>query len=333
MRGFVQVLHDDYDLRTRKARIADSEAKEQKPSRMEIAVSYYLDRSGLDFDRLADDAVTILILDDLGRSCDFVFQMTCTFFQSAFEEEVLSYEVPRPIYESKETQMVSNIVATTWPVLIVAREQADLGDNVPKLAQIVRFAQVDQRLVDIVADAFWPNGERVGIKEWDPNLSDILVALRGAKSREDYYESILTYQTYVEPPKSTEAHVPKVFPLSQMHGFGEAQQWGMQLAADLKRYRAKELAWADMDVGVLLSSPPGGGKTTFARSLAAECNVPFYPTTYTDWAGGKEYSGDTISKSLTKLFVKWREAALDHGARRGHQTPPVRRRADRARPA
>ena len=98
--------------------------------------------------------------------------------------------------------------------------------------------------------------------------------------------------------------------LSEMTGFGEARTWGMNLAEDLRDFKAGRLQWADVDRGVLLSGPPGGGKTTFAKALSLECDVELVSTTYTEWSAAGGY-GDSMSKGLVKLFDKWRKLAAD----------------------
>jgi DNA polymerase III delta prime subunit len=81
--------------------------------------------------------------------------------------------------------------------------------------------------------------------------------------------------------------------LEELYGYGEAKAWGMQLAADLKLWQSGKLKWSDVDKGLLLSGPPGVGKTIFAKALSITCGVPLVSTSVAQWQA-KGHLGDLL---------------------------------------
>ncbi|MBX5216493.1 AAA family ATPase [Rhizobium sp. NLR9a] len=77
---------------------------------------------------------------------------------------------------------------------------------------------------------------------------------------------------------------PRVGPtLADMHGFGSLIEWGYDLAKDIADFRAGIIQWRDVDNGVLISGPPGVGKTMFASALANTCSVPIIYGSASRW--------------------------------------------------
>jgi ATP-dependent Zn proteases len=72
-------------------------------------------------------------------------------------------------------------------------------------------------------------------------------------------------------------------PALPMKSFGEAGAWGLRLKTDLAAWRKGLLDWSAVDKGILLYGPPGVGKSSFAKSLAVECDVHLVAASLGKW--------------------------------------------------
>ncbi|CAN7238880.1 AAA family ATPase [Pararhizobium sp. LjRoot255] len=95
--------------------------------------------------------------------------------------------------------------------------------------------------------------------------------------------------------------------LENMHGYGKAKDWGLQLAEDLRAWRAGEITWDDVDRGALLFGPPGCGKTSYAKALAATCGVDLVAASAAKWQA-KGHLGDYL-KAMRAAFEEARKKA------------------------
>lgn len=95
--------------------------------------------------------------------------------------------------------------------------------------------------------------------------------------------------------------------LDDLHGLGEAAEWGRLLAQDLADYAAGRLQWSEVDRGILISGPTGTGKTTFARALARLCKVPIHIHSLARWQA-KGYLNDLL-KAMRGAFDEARKDA------------------------
>ena len=105
-----------------------------------------------------------------------------------------------------------------------------------------------------------------------------------------------------EAPKPSDEAQDKPTTLRELRAFGPATAWGIQLAEDLAAYKAGHLPWSEVDRGALLHGAPGVGKTTFARALAATCDVPLIATSVADWYA-KDHLGATLQR-IRSVFAK-----------------------------
>lgn len=92
-----------------------------------------------------------------------------------------------------------------------------------------------------------------------------------------------------------------------LSGYGRAKDWALDLKVDLDDYRASILAWSEMSTKLLLSGPPGTGKTTFARALCNSLQIPLIVTSVSTWLQGGHLN-DVIDR-MSKTFVEARAMA------------------------
>lgn len=116
--------------------------------------------------------------------------------------------------------------------------------------------------------------------------------------------------------------------LKDLHGLGEASEWGHELANDLRDWKTGKIGWRDIDRGVLLSGPPGTGKTMFAAALARTCDAPLIAASIARWqskghlgemlAAMRKSFAEALAQKPSILFLDEIDAVGDRRAFSGH---------------
>lgn len=136
----------------------------------------------------------------------------------------------------------------------------------------------------------------------DPDM--LLGCLRPGQTASFYLDRLESVaRSSLPPPPPPDRWTLDTLPLPR-----PVEEWARQLVADLADYRAGHLPWADVDRGALLYGPPGCGKTTFARALAASAGVPLIAASYASWEAGPEGKSDH-TKVLPRMRMTFAEAA------------------------
>lgn len=100
---------------------------------------------------------------------------------------------------------------------------------------------------------------------------------------------------------------PRDAALEDMAGYGEAKDWGLDLARDIADWLVGSITWDEVDKGILLSGPPGVGKTIFSRALAATCNMELVSASYAKWQA-RGHLGDFL-KAMQASFSEAKKKA------------------------
>ncbi|MBC7281574.1 ATP-binding protein [Hoeflea sp.] len=94
--------------------------------------------------------------------------------------------------------------------------------------------------------------------------------------------------------------------VEHLSGYGEARPWALDLKDDLALWREGALGWEEMSTKLLLSGPPGTGKTTFARALCNSMQIPLIVTSVASWLE-PGFLGDVLQR-MSAVF----ESAKSH---------------------
>ncbi|GAK73428.1 ATP-dependent zinc metalloprotease FtsH [Agrobacterium rubi TR3 = NBRC 13261] len=140
------------------------------------------------------------------------------------------------------------------------------------------------------------NEEAAALLDHPPDL--LFAALRKGRSVATVLRRLETLRN--DKPKREVSELG----VEDLPGFGDAKEWALNLAIDLRDWRAGSIRWSDVDRGLLISGPPGTGKTMFAAAVAQTCGARFIETSAAQWQAAGH-----LGNYLKAMHKTFREAS------------------------
>lgn len=200
-----------------------------------------------------NDLVTVMALYEHAVDARSLFVR----YRQARQIVLITERLERVPLETKATaDIVTEIAPPTSEHFLAAAKVIELPGMTPEIAELMKGFTFDT-----IAAAC--RGRRP--------LASVVRHLRRA---------VVEVETEKPKPGSVKPAGPR---LEDLEGYGHAKTWGLQLGDDLRAWKAGELAWEDVDRGMLLYGPPGTGKTSYAKALSNSCGVALVIASAARW--------------------------------------------------
>lgn len=174
----------------------------------------------------------------------------------------------------------------------------------------VQIPHPDRAIIAAIVRATYGNKSVSGVPEFvgrNAPASAILAAIRPEENAARAVARLVELDRWFAG--TTAARLPVGPTLSDLHGYGSAKLWGLELAADIAAYRLGQLEWSAVASAAVLYGPPGTGKTFFAAALARSCEMPLVATNLGAMFNATQGYIHNIIRQMTDAFAEARSKA------------------------
>ncbi|MBK5571235.1 AAA family ATPase [Ensifer sp. SSB1] len=213
---------------------------------------------------------------------------------------ILHYTVPivriSTFKQETDAGEALNALSSGRAVIVLITNGAELPQEIDvsldRVIEVARFKPYHLLIaVRAVMELSITREQANALVEFPPQL--LFAAIRKSRPIEVTLEKLASSL----PTKRVVAWEPRV---EELAGYGKATEWAQDLVHDISAWRDGSISWSDVDAGLLLSGPPGCGKTLFASAVARSCGVGFLAASSAQWQA-RGHLGDMLG-AMRKTF-------------------------------
>lgn len=203
---------------------------------------------------------------------------------------------------------VLRVLSKGGRVLGVAGRFAHLPDSMVTAADIrVELPPITTEIIETVIRRMTRKRVTVPLEAARLGFGDLVACLRAGDSAAAILARLERAASSGRSVTPMGTDVPHI---RDLHGYGPAKDWALELIEDIEDWRSGKIEFdAISSRNAVLTSTPGLGKSTFAKSLARSLGVPLVATSVGAWFSNGSGNLDGVIKQIDQVFATAAAAA------------------------
>jgi cell division protease FtsH len=196
---------------------------------------------------------------------------------------------------------VLRILAKGGRVAGIASRFGYLPESMVTAADItVELPQITTKIIETAIRRMTRRRVKVSPEVARLSFSDLVACMRAGDSAAAILARLERAAASVKSITPIGDNVPHI---RDLHGYGAAKTWGLELIEDVEAWRRGEIEFSAIaSRNCVLWSAPGLGKSTYAKSLAKSLGMPLIATSVGQWFASGPGHLDSVIKQIDQVF-------------------------------